>query len=90
MPTLYAFLVSIAGTLTGRVLLALGIGMVSYAGLNVITANVISQISASYNSAPGFVLNLLNLAGAGHALGILTSALVTRTSLIAIKKLRAI
>jgi len=90
MGGLAAFLISIAGTLAGRVLLAVGIGMVSYAGLNVLVSNVVSQITASYQSTGGIVLQFLNLAGAGQAIGILTAALVTRTALVAIKKLRAI
>ncbi|MDO9141122.1 MAG: DUF2523 domain-containing protein [Methylobacter sp.] len=90
MPTLAAFLLSIAGTLTGRVLLALGIGWVSYSGLNVLVSQIVDLVKVNYQSLSGVVLQILNLAGAGDAMGILIAALVTRTALVAIKKLAAI
>lgn len=88
--TLSTLLISIVGTLAGRVLLSVGIGMVTYAALNTLVDGVVSQITSNYQSTGGVVLEFLNMAGAGQALGILTAALVTRTALVAIKKLRAI
>ncbi len=87
---LASFLISIVGTLAGRVLLSVGIGMVSYAALNTLVEGVISNVTSNYQSVGGVVLQFLNLAGAGQAIGILSAALVTRTALVAIKKLRAI
>ena len=81
--TIFTFLLSIVGSLAGRVLVSLGLGMVSYAVMNVLIDGVISQITTSYQSTGGVVLELLNLAGVGQVIGILTAALVTRTALIA-------
>jgi hypothetical protein len=67
---------------------SLGIGFATYGALSALAAVVVNNISSNYNALGGVVLNLLNLAGAGQALGVLTAALVTRASLLAIKKLR--
>ncbi|MDP3876531.1 MAG: DUF2523 domain-containing protein [Methylobacter sp.] len=88
--TLATFLLSIVGSLAGRVLVSLGLGMVSYAGLNVLLSGVIAQVNASYGATGGVVLQLLNMAGAGQAIAILTAALVTRTALIAATKITSV
>lgn len=90
MQTLATFLLSIAGSLAGRVLLSLGLGMVSYAGLNLLVSQLVDLVKISYTSTNGVVLQILNLAGAGAAMGILVAALVTRVSLMAITKISSI
>ncbi len=85
---LAAFLLSITGSIAARVLVSLGIGFASYAALSTLAASVVSNVTSNYNSMDSVVLNLVNLAGAGQAMGILLAALVTRASLQAIKKLR--
>lgn len=82
------FLMSIAGSLAARVMVSLGIGVVSYIGFNTLVTAVNDQVHSAYGSAYGIPLDLLNMAGAGQAIGILTGALVTRVSLMAIKKFR--
>jgi len=88
MTTLAAFLLSITGSLAARVLVALGIGIFSYAALSTLAASVQSHVISNWNGIGSVVLSLLNLAGGGQALGILISALITRASLMAIKKMR--
>jgi hypothetical protein len=88
MPAIAAFLLSITGSVVARVLTSLGIGFVSYAALSTLADTVVARVTDNYNATSSVVLGLLNLAGAGQALGILTAALVARASLLAIKKLR--
>lgn len=86
MPWIIAMLVSWMGTLVGRVLLALGIGVVSYLSIGAMANNLIADMQTNYNSMPTQVLGLLNLAGFGVVLGTLSSALVTRATMMAIKR----
>jgi len=87
MATIASFLLSIAGSLTARVLLSLGIGFLSYAAITTLAANVISEAQANYNSVDPVILQLLNLGGAGQFLGIIAAGLMARASLLAVKKL---
>jgi hypothetical protein len=87
MPLL-PWLLSIAGSVAGRVLLALGMSIVSFAGLSTLVANVNGSIQDNYNSLPATTLQLANIGGLGDFLSIITSAFVTRVSLVALKKFR--
>lgn len=90
MQLIFAFLLSITGSLAARVLTALGIGIFSYAAINTLISNVITQINSSYGAMPSFSLAIVNLAGGGQVLAIICSALVVRGSLMAIKSMRPI
>ncbi len=90
MDTLATFLMSIAGSLAARVMLSLGFGIVSYASIITLANTVVNNVTANYNNLDTVTFNLLNLAGAGQALGIILSALVTRASLVAIKRFRVV
>jgi E3 ubiquitin-protein ligase DOA10 len=86
--TFAQFLISISGSVASRVMLSLGIGIVSYKALDTLAATVKNNVTQSYTSIDPVVLAILNLAGGGEMLGILLSALVTRASLVAIKRFR--
>lgn len=88
MTTLAAFLLSIVGSLAGRVLLSLGIGVVSYAALSTLATNVVSTSQANYAVIDSRVLQLINLGGIGEFLGIVSGALISKATLSAIKRLR--
>lgn len=79
---------ALAGPMTLRVLAALGIGVVSYLSIQTFVNNAINQVLSSYAGIGEFPLALLNLAGANAYLTIVTSAIVARLSLVALKKLR--
>lgn len=87
MATLASFLMMIAGSLAGRVLLSLGFSIFSYAALSTLAATVVSNLTNNYQSLTGEVLQILNLAGFGQAFGILAAGLTTRASMMALKKL---
>jgi len=84
------FLLSITGSIAARVLTSLGIGIFSYAAISSVLNIVIANITSQYQSMNSVVLNILNLAGVGQALGIIIAAMTVRASLLAIKKLRPI
>jgi hypothetical protein len=87
---LATFLLAITGSLAARVVTSLGIGIFSYAAITTLVNTVIAQVTTNYNSMSSVVLQIVNLAGFGSALGILFSAMVVRASLTAIKKMRPV
>jgi hypothetical protein len=90
MGTLAAVLLGLTGSIAARVLTSLGIGIISYAALSTLAATVVASVTSNYNLLDPVIFNLLNLAGAGQAMGILCAAMITRASLQAIKKLRVL
>lgn len=80
------FLVSITGPIAVRVMIALGIGIISYAGLNVLAGDVIANVALNYANIDPTVMAILDMAGGTTALSIITSGLTTRVSMMAIKK----
>lgn len=74
-------LVSAAGTLVGRVLVSLGIGMVVFTGID---ASITWARDAAISSLQGLPGNALRVAGVlkiGTAISILSSALLARMTL---------
>jgi hypothetical protein len=88
MQYLATFLLSITGSIAARVMVALGIGIVSYAALSTLADQAITAAQSNYGSISSTVLQLINLGGIGQSLGILSSALITKATMLAIKKFR--
>lgn len=80
-------LMGLAGPIAVRVMIALGLGTVSYVGLTAAANVVVNHILSNYSGLSAFPAAMLNLSGAGVGLGIITSAFITRVAIISIKKL---
>ncbi len=85
-----AFLVSITASVAARVMTSLGIGIFSYAALSTLASSVVSSVMSNYAGLSATTLAIVNLAGGGQALAIMTAGLVTRASLMAVKSMRPI
>lgn len=77
-------LVSAAGSLVGRVLIALSIGYVSYTGLDLILSAIESQIHASFTGFPALALSVLALLKVDVCINIALSACAARLVLAGI------
>lgn len=84
-----AFLMSLVGPLARKILVSLGLGMVSYAGLSLIAEQVRDEIISRYSAISGSVLDLLNLIGFGEAIGIVLGGIIARASFAAISRIGA-
>lgn len=71
------FVIAIAGSLAARVIMSLGLGWVTYSGLMLALTQVTGYITTAFTSTSP-VINVLLLAGMGHAVGITLAALTTR------------
>lgn len=67
-------LAQVAGSIAGRVLLALGFGFVTYSGLSVATDFLIAQIKADMNSLPVEVGSFLAYVWVDKAMTMIFSA----------------
>lgn len=85
MPSFIAMLlgglVNIAGSITGRVLIALGLGVATYTGLSTSLAWLKSQAISSLTGAPAQLVQLIAFLGVGESISIITSAILVRMTI---------
>lgn len=67
-------LLQLSASIVGRVLLALGMGFVTFKGFNVLTDSMIAEVKASFSGFPSDVTNFLAYLWVDKALGVLFSA----------------
>lgn len=81
-----SWLVALAGPIARRVLLSLGLGVVTYVGLDVALSAALSSAKASLGALPADIAALLAIAGVNTAASILAGALTARVAMIALKR----
>lgn len=87
MTQLAAFLISIAGTLAGRVLISLGIGWVTYEGYSLLADQVIAAVQTNMGGVGASTLAILGLAGFPTAIGVILGAFSAKAALSAVARL---
>lgn len=78
LASLLGGLVSITGSLVGRVLVALGLSVVTYTGMSATLGYVKAEALGALNGLPADVVMLLSYMGVGQFVNIITSALLAR------------
>lgn len=82
MPAILAMLlgglINIVGTMAGRVLVALGIGVVSYTGMSALVGSLKDSVVGAIGALPAGVLDVLYMMKLGPALGIIFAATSAR------------
>jgi len=71
-------LISVVGTLAGRVLVALGIGVVTYTGMNTALTWLKTQAITSFSLLPPEVMGIVGMMKVGVCISIVTSAITAR------------
>jgi len=90
MPNLFVWLLAAAWPVAKKVLVMLGIGMVTYASVTTLVQSVVSQAQSNWGQVSGAVLQLTSLGGIPEVLGIITGALVARASFVVLGRLTKI
>ena len=83
---LAAFLLSLVGSVVGKVLLALGFSVVTMVGFELAIDGLKGQMINGMHSLPVDVLNLFLLAGGGIAVNIILGAITFRVTIWSITK----
>ena len=71
-------LISVTGTIVGRVLVALGVGVVTYMGVQVGIDSLLSNLDSAIHGVPADILGLLGFMRVGEAMNIVISAMSAR------------
>lgn len=74
-------LASAMGSLVGRLLLALGIGFVSYTGFDVLLGQLLEAMQTNIGSIPGTLWSWMALLKVQTSISIMSSALTTRLAM---------
>ncbi len=87
MSTLGAFLTAAAGPIAKKVLTSLGIGVVSFVGLQALLSELLGFAKDAWGGMPAIAAAYMAIGGANTAISIIAGALITRVSLVALRKL---
>uniref|UniRef100_A0AAU8B8T6 DUF2523 domain-containing protein n=1 Tax=Dulem virus 61 TaxID=3145772 RepID=A0AAU8B8T6_9VIRU len=80
------FLLSMVASIVGRVLLALGFAVITFTGMDIAINQLKSLVSDGVSKLPSLVFDLFMLAGGGHSLNLLFSAISFRLAYWALTK----
>lgn len=75
---IFSFLTTIAGPLVKRVLAALGIGMVTFAGFQLTVEAAKNYVRSNFSGLPADVAHILGLLKVDVAINIVFAAVITR------------
>lgn len=81
------FLLAAAWPVVKKVLIAMGIGFVTYEGLGLIANQVISEIQSLWGMQASDVVQILSIAGIPQSLGIFCGSLTARVSFVVASRL---
>ena len=81
-------LVALAGPIARQVLLSLGIGIATYAGLDIAVGGLIQSSADAANSMQSDSAQIFGLAGGFQALSIIAGGVTFRISMIALKRFK--
>lgn len=88
--TFSSAMTALTGTITARVMTTLGLGFLSYEAIKDLANTLQSNIFSSYGAVDPAIVSVLNLAGVGEYLHIVTAAFITKAGLMAIKRIGVI
>ena len=84
------WVLSLVEPIVGRILTALGVGVVSYAALSTVLNQALGAAKSAMGGLSGDALGLVQLAGVPDAMSIIAGALMTRVSLMVLKRFELI
>jgi hypothetical protein len=85
------WIMALVSPIARRVLLSLGLGVVTYTGVDTAVSSVLSQAKAAWaGGLVGDAAQLVAMAGANTALGIIAGGIVGRVTMLALKRFQVL
>jgi hypothetical protein len=66
---------------------SLGIGVVTFVGVDLAVSNIVGMAKSSWAGADAVLVGLLNLAGVGTSMSIIAGAVTSRLALMVMKRM---
>lgn len=86
--SLGTWLVQLSSPIARQVCLALGVGVVSYAGIDAAVSTMLGTARAAWGSMPADIAAYVALSGVNQGLSLVGGAIVARLALMPLKSLR--
>jgi Protein of unknown function (DUF2523). len=86
MELLGSWLLALAAPWIRKVLASLGIGVLSFTGMDAVITNVVASAKAAWSGFPAEMVMLVDLAGVSNAISIIVGAYIARASLLLFKR----
>jgi len=86
MPALATLLVALVGPMARRLLISLGLGLVTFVGLSAAVNAALSAAKGALGGLTGPVLSVLAMAGFFTALSVIAGGIVARVSMMTLQK----
>lgn len=83
---LAAFLMGLVGPLARQILVSLGIGLVTFVGMDAAVGSALSAAKSSLSGLPGQVTQILAMAGVFTAFSVIAGGVVARISLMTLQR----
>lgn len=90
MSTFAGLLTALAGPIAKKVLLSLGVGAVTYVGLQAAASGAISASQNAMVGLPAAVAQILAMGGVFTAMSIIAGGIMAGVTMIAVKKLQVL
>ena len=87
MPNLVGWLLALVWPLAKKVLLALGIGVLTYSGLTLLATQAQNEIIALWGQVPASMANMAALLGIPQSIGVILGGVTARVALISVGRL---
>jgi len=84
---LFAFLTAAVGPLAAQVLIALGMGVISFAAIATTLGAILSSAQGYFTGLGSYAFAFASLAGFGEGLGIIAGAMVFKAAYLALPRL---
>lgn len=84
------WLLLLVGPLARQIMISLGIGLVTFVGLDAAVSSLIQQVASNANSLPAQAASIFGMAGGFQALSIIAGGITARIALISLKSYRRI
>jgi len=81
------FAFALVGSLTSRVMTALGLGVITYVGLDSLVSNLTTAVTGALGGGGAAVVYVISASGFGESVIIITSAWATKAALTGLKRL---
>lgn len=78
---LFSFLFSAVGPLVVKILVTVGISVLTLTGVESVLSELVAQVRSGYGGLPGAVLGLADMAGVGVGLGLILGAFNARLAM---------
>jgi Protein of unknown function (DUF2523) len=86
-----SFLMGLATPIARRVVIALGLGVVTYTGVDLAVSGLLSQAKSAWSGGlTGSVAQLVAMAGVNTALGIICGGIVGRVTMLTLKRMQVL